>query len=71
MAEDVVRIKVGMAVSYIAASKREDIIEVPRAEWDAMNEKERQDYLEGLAQDEIDNSVDAWAVVVGEDGGED
>ncbi len=63
MAEDVVRIRVGIAVSYIAGSKREDIMEVPRAEWDAMTEKERQDYLEGLAQDEIDNAVDAWAVV--------
>lgn len=73
MAEDVVRIRVGMLVSYIAASKTERIVEVPRPEWDAMSEEERAAYLDGMAAEEASEYVEAWAFPAGDeegDGGE-
>jgi len=63
MASDMIRIKVGMAVSYIANSTREYTAEVPREEWEAMTEEEQAAYLDGLAQDEIDNYAEAWAIL--------
>ena len=63
MADDVVRIKVGMCVSYIANSKTEHVEEIPRAEWDAMTEEERSAYLDDLAQEQINSYAEAWAEV--------
>ena len=64
---DVVRISVGMQVSYIANSTQENEIEVPRAEWDALKTEEaREEYLARMAQEEIDNYVSAWATVIDE-----
>lgn len=60
---DMIRIKVGMAVSYIAASKREYTIEIPREEWEAMTEEQQAAYLDELAQEELNNYAEAWAVV--------
>ena len=63
MTSDAVRIRVGMAVNYIAGSEREDIIEVPRSEWDAMTPDGRRDYLDAQAENFVENQLDSWAVV--------
>jgi hypothetical protein len=61
MAEDIVRIKVGMSVSYIAHSTNEYVEEILRSKWDAMSEEERERYLDNLAQDHLSNYASAWA----------
>ena len=60
---DVIRIRVGMAVNYIAHSEREDVLEIPRSEWAAMTPEEREDYLDSQAQNHVENHLDSWAVV--------
>lgn len=62
--DEPIRIRVGMAVSYIAGSTREGIEEgPPRSEWDAMTEEERENYLSDLSQVMVSNHLDAWAYV--------
>lgn len=63
MADDVVRIKTGTSVSYIANSTREDVVEIPRAEWEAMTPEEREGMLNNIANTTLENSVDVWAYV--------
>jgi hypothetical protein len=63
MADDVVRIKTGMEVSYIANSAREDVIEIPRAEWEAKTPAEREAMLNDIAEETLANSANAWAYV--------
>lgn len=65
--KDVVRIKVGMEVNYIASSTREDEIEIPRAEWEAMTEEEREQQLMREAEVMVSNHLDSWAYVVEDD----
>ena len=64
MAGDVVRIKVGISVNYIAGSTREDEEEIPRAEWEAMSADEQEAFLNTAAEMMIENHVNAWATVV-------
>ena len=68
MSDDVVRINTGVSMSLNGAEKR-DIVEIPRAEWDAMTDAEREERLSEIAQNVLDNEVDAWAYV--EDEGSD
>lgn len=63
MSDDVVRIKTGTSVNYIADSTREEVIEIPRARWEAMTPEERAAELEGIADETLANSVAAWAYV--------
>lgn len=60
---DTVKIRVGMGVHYIAGSNQENVVDsgIPRAEWDAMPEEDRQQILDGLMDTEIANNVDVWA----------
>jgi len=62
-ASDVIRIKVGIAVSYIANSKREYVEEIPRAEWDAMTPEQRDALLDELAESQVADYVESWAQV--------
>jgi hypothetical protein len=63
MAEDMIRIKTGISVNWVAGSTREDFIEIPRAEWEAKTEAEREDYLNDVTSTLIANGVDVWAYV--------
>lgn len=63
MSGDVVRIRYGIAVNYIAGSTREDYEEIDREEWDAMDEVEQQAMLDSIAAIQIENQVDTWAYV--------
>lgn len=63
MADDVVRIKTGVSMRSIHNSTREDVVEIPRSEWDAMTSEERQALLDDIADTTFSNEVDAWAVV--------
>lgn len=62
---DTVKLEVGMAVSYIADSTNESLIDtgISRAEWDAMSEKERKEILNDYAAAEIEKHVDVWVSV--------
>lgn len=66
MAEGIVRIKTGVEMSSVSGSTQEDVVEIPRDEWDAMTPEEREKRLEDIAQETLDNEVNAWAYV--EDG---
>ncbi|MCO6011554.1 hypothetical protein NE236_42045 [Actinoallomurus purpureus] len=61
--EPTVKLNVGLQVGYIANSTREYEIdtEIPRSEWDAMSEEEREKVLDEYAQGAIDDTVSAWA----------
>jgi hypothetical protein len=61
MASDMIRIKTGISVNWVAGSTREDSIEIPRAEWEAKTEAEREDYLNDVTSTLIANGVDVWA----------
>jgi hypothetical protein len=61
---DVIRINTGVEMTSIAGSAQEDIVEMPRAEWGAMNDEEREAALEAFAQTTLSNNVNAWAYVV-------
>jgi len=63
MASDIVRIKVGVSMSSIYNSTREDVIEIPRAEWDAMTEDDRTKMLDECAEEMLSNEVEAYAYV--------
>jgi hypothetical protein len=67
MADDVVRIKTGMQVSYIANSTREDVVEIPRAEWDAMTPEQQQETLDSIAEGFVADYLGSWAYVDKED----
>jgi hypothetical protein len=68
MSDDVVRINTG--VSMGRAEQRE-IVEIPRAEWDALTSEQQEKRLEEMAEEMISNEVDAWAYVEDEGSGED
>lgn len=64
---DVIRIEVGSSDSSIAGSSRSEVVEFPRAEWDAMTEGQREEMLDSWRQTEIDDRFEAWATVVDEE----
>jgi hypothetical protein len=61
--EPTIKLNVGIQVGYIPNSTREYEIdtEIPRSEWDAMTQEERDKVCEDYAQSEIDDIVSAWA----------
>lgn len=67
--EPTVKLNVGIQVGYIANSTREYEVDtkIPRSEWDAMTEDERDKICEEYAQGEIDDTVSAWANPVEDD----
>jgi len=67
MAGDVVRIKTGVEMSSVAGSAREDVVEIPRADWDAMTPEEREAELDSIARSTLENAVNTWAYVDEED----
>lgn len=66
MADDVVRIKVGMSVDYIANSTHEAVRTIPRADWDEMDAEERRETLDEMAEEYAADRVHCWAHVEGE-----
>ena len=68
MASDMIRIKTFISVNYIAGSTREDVIEIPREEWEAMTEDEQQARLDGIAEAILANSVEVSAYVDEDEG---
>lgn len=68
MASDMIRIKTFISVNYIAGSTREDVIEVPREEWEAMTGDEQQRYLDDVAETLLGNSVEVSAYVEEDEG---
>jgi hypothetical protein len=67
MAGDVVRIKTGVEMTSVSGSAREDVVEIPRADWDAMTAAEREAELDSIARSTFENEVNVWAFVDGED----
>lgn len=63
MADDVVRIKTGVQMNSISNSTREHVVEMPRAEWEALTAEEREAELDEIAQGTLANEVNAWAYV--------
>ena len=63
MASDMIRIKTFISVNYITGSTREDVIEFPREEWEAMTEDEQQEQLDGITETILTNSVEVSAYV--------
>ena len=68
MPSDMIRIKTGISANWIAGSTRENFIEIPRAEWEAMTGEERENYLDDVAQTLIENGIEAWACVEEDEG---
>lgn len=68
MAEDMVRIKTGVEMSSVSGSTQESVVEIPRPEWDAMTSEEREQRLDVIARETLDNEVNAWAYVEDEEG---
>lgn len=66
---DNIQIRVGMSVNYIANSKSECVVDsgISRADWAAMSDEDRQEILSEFAEGEIENHVEAWAEVEGEE----
>jgi hypothetical protein len=63
MADDVVRIKYGVSMRAINNSTRQDVYEIPRAEWEAMGPEDREALLNEISQTMLDNEVETWAYV--------
>lgn len=63
MAEEMVRITCWVEMNAIAGSTREDTVEVPRSEWDAMTEEQRSNLLNEHAADWMSNCVEFGAYV--------
>lgn len=68
MAGDVIRIKVGVSMRAIAGSEQEEIVEIPREEWDAMTSEERDERLNWEAESFMSNEVEGYAFVIEEEG---
>ena len=64
---DTIRIKAGVECSFTTASS-ESVYEVDRAEWEAMTPEDRQCALDDYAQGELENSVNAYAYVMEDEG---
>jgi hypothetical protein len=61
--ENTVRIRVGMSLSYISGSQREDVVEYPRDEWEAMTPEQREAELDSIAESFVADYLDSWAQV--------
>ena len=63
MDENTIRIKVGMSLSYMSGSDREDVEEIDRSEWESMTPEAQRQYLDEMAESYAAEYVDAWAQV--------
>jgi hypothetical protein len=63
MDENMIRIRVGMSVSYMSGSQREDVIEYPRDEWEAMTPEQREAELGNITESYVADYLDSWALV--------
>lgn len=61
MAEDVIRIKVGVAMGRFVHARYEKTITISRAEWDGMDEEERNAFLDDEREGILADEVSAWA----------
>lgn len=60
-----VKIKVVIDTPFVGGTIT-DYEEVDREDWDEMTEKERNDLLDDLAKDYLENNIGYWAEVVEE-----
>lgn len=67
MSEDMVHIRTGVSLSFVSGTTREDVVLIPRAEWEAMTPGQREHRLESIADETLANEVNAWAYVEDED----
>ena len=63
MDENTIRIRVGMSVSYMSGSDREDVMEYPRDEWEAMTPEQQKAELDNIAESFVADYLDSWAQV--------
>jgi hypothetical protein len=63
---DVVRIEVGVSMTSVNSSTQLDVVEIPREEWEAMDQDARDALINDLADSHLSNHVDAWGRVLGE-----
>lgn len=61
---DVVWLALNVSMSSFADTTVEEYVAIPRAEWDAMTEDEREIRLQDEIRDFVDNNVDAGGDVV-------
>jgi hypothetical protein len=59
---DVVRVRYGVSMRLVGC-RREDVAEIPRAEWDALDDAGREKRLDGLADSMIEDEIEAYAYV--------
>lgn len=62
-----VTIKLSVSTARVG-SECEDEIQIDRSEWDAMNDKEKGDYLQELYDDHRQNYVEGWVHAYDENG---
>lgn len=66
MSSDVVRIKLWIEMRAIAGSTQEDVVEIPREEWDAMTQEAREECINTHVEVFMSNEVEAGGYVEGE-----
>lgn len=64
---DVVWIRASAEVNYAGVEPVEDYVSIPRAEWDAMTEQEREDELQQAAAGALEQLASSGASVVAAD----
>jgi hypothetical protein len=64
---DVVRIEVGVEVSGNYHSRRTGIIQVPREQWEALDEAARKARMDAELETFMAGTVSGWARVLGDD----
>lgn len=64
--EETVKITVGMSVNYAIGTTHEEEIDTgyTRAEWDALDEKDRDAEMQAYVDEHVNNHLDAWWHVV-------
>lgn len=60
--EETVKIRVGMSVNYAIGTDNEEEIDTgyTRAEWDALDEKERDEEMCQYVDEHVSNHLDSW-----------
>jgi len=64
---DLVWIRLHVEMSSAYGSDAEDYVSIPRAEWDAMTEAERDQWIDDILQAHLSNTVSAGGWVVADD----
>ncbi|MEO3856171.1 hypothetical protein [Acrocarpospora sp. B8E8] len=62
MSEETVKVKIGMSVGYINNSTTEEEVDTGKtsAEWDALTDEEKDDFMQPTIDDFIGNNLDSW-----------